>query len=291
MSLNRSITIKAPSKVNWYLNILGKRKDGYHNLETIFVRLPLHDRIRLTATKGGIVLETKAPIPKGPENLAYKAAALLQKDASISLGVKIFIKKAIPMEAGLGGGSSDAAAVLVGLNRLWRLGYSLKRLSKLGAQVGSDVPFFVSEARYALGRGRGERIHPIWSSRRLWHVLIKPPFGISTRQAYQDYARLSRQKPGFLTPPRGGAKILLRFLQGRVNKIPQDGFFNSLELALNKRVTEISKLKNLLIQQGASAALLSGSGSTVFGVFGKKGHAIRAVRFLKRRKGCQVFVV
>jgi 4-diphosphocytidyl-2-C-methyl-D-erythritol kinase len=285
-----SLTVPAPAKVNWYLAVGRKRADGFHEIETLFVRLRLADKITLVPRSSGIRIVTSARLPKGPRNLAYRAAALLREEAGVRHGVEIRLQKRIPAEAGLGGGSSDAAAVLLGLNRLWRLGLSRKRLAVLGARIGSDVPFFVSGAVYALGHGRGEKITPVASRRRLWHVLVKPPFGVSTRDAYAEYARLAARRPASLTPPRGGAKILVRFLQDRRFKELPDGFFNSLEVALNKRLRSISEIKAALARAGAAAALLSGSGSTVFGVFEKESQARKAARLMRKRAGCRVFV-
>lgn len=287
----RSLTVFAPAKVNWYLAVLGKRADGFHALETLFVRLPLADKLTLTDRPRGIRLVTSARVPKGPKNLAYRAAALLIEESKKERGVEIRLEKRIPSEAGLGGGSSDAAAVLIGLNRLWRLGHSVSRLSRIGAKIGSDVPFFVSQSAYAVGRGRGEVIRPVASKRRFWHVLVKPFFGISTKEAYGEYARLARSRARFLTPPKGGVNILVRFLRNtRQNTLP-DGFFNSLELALNKRVTKISEIKTTLLEQGAAAALLSGSGSTVFGVFWTEKEARRAASAFRGKRGYRVFTV
>lgn len=286
----RRLTIQAPAKVNWYLEILRRRADGFHDLSTLFVRLKLADTLTLIERPSGIVLRTRGAVPRGADNIAYRAAALIQQEAGVQKGVEIRLVKRIPLEAGLGGGSSDAAAVLLGLNRLWRLGLDRRRLTQLGARLGSDVPFFIAQTPYALAGGRGEKIRAVPSRRRFFHVLVKPSFGISTRDAYAQYARLAAQKELSLTPPRGGARILLRFLQGkRANSLP-DGFFNSLEVALNKRVRNISALKDALLKQGAFAALLSGSGSTVFGVFDSRAKAQRAARAKAVRGLGRVFV-
>lgn len=287
----RPLTVQAPAKVNWYLAVRGKRPDGYHELETLFVRLNLCDTLTLVDRPSGIRLVTASRLPKGPANLAYRAAALLRDEAGISRGVEIRLRKRIPAAAGLGGGSSDAAAVLLGLNRLWRLGFSRAKLAALGARLGSDVPFFVSGAAYALGRGRGERITPIASRRRLWHVLVKPPFGIATREAYQAFSRRAAAGDPSLTPPGGGVKILIRFLQNRRADLLPEGFFNNLEVVLNNRLKKILIIKKRLLESGAKAALLSGSGSTVLGVFENGAQARRAARRLSAKRSGKIFVV
>ena len=277
----------SPAKVNLYLRVLGRRPDGYHELETVFERLSLGDEIILKKAASGIALRTDSrKIPSGPRNLAWRAAKLLKETFKIQEGVRIHLKKNIPVSAGLGGGSSNAATVLAGLNRLWKIHLSEKKLLALGASLGSDVPFFLLDARFAVGRGRGERLTRIKAPRaKIWHCLVKPPFGISTKKAYQQL-RLSS-----LTPPGGDVKMLVHSIQKGSVRRCSELLFNSLELSLNKRVRIISKIKNELVRQGALAGLLSGSGSAVFGVFDSRSKAVRAARILrKKNKSWQVFV-
>lgn len=256
--------------------MLRKRADGYHDIDTLFERLDLGDTVTLRKTASGIRFRGPKGLPSDSRNLAVRAAELLRDKYRVSSGVAITLKKRIPVSAGLGGGSSNAAAVLLGLNRLWRLGLSRRTLMRLGAGIGSDVAFFVMETRYARGRGRGERLQRVIGPRKkLWHCLVKPAFGISTRQAYTGISRL-------LTPQKADVRMLVRSLETG-DREPLSGLLtNSLELALNKRLKTISGIKKKLVLEGALASLMSGSGSTVFGVFHTEKQARRAASRLRR---------
>ena len=273
------------AKVNLFLNVLSKRKDGYHEIETLFERISLADEITLLPAKSGIkILSDSQAIPQGPKNLAYRAARLLRERYHLKQGIIIRINKKIPVASGLGGGSSNAAATLVGLNKFWDLKLSKKELYELGALLGSDVPFFISGARFALGRGRGEILKAVRAPRvKIWHCLVKPPFGISTKKAYQSLDQSS------LTPKKANVKMLLHSIQKGHSSALTKLLTNSLEHALNKRVTKISEIKKELMRQGALGSLLSGSGSCVFGIFRSRKKAEKAARFLKANKGWQVF--
>lgn len=277
----------SPAKVNLSLQILKKRSDGYHEIHTVFERVGLFDRVELRSLKtAGICIETDSKeVPAGPGNLVYKAARLLKERFKISSGVVIRLKKVIPVSAGLGGGSSNAATVLLGLNRLWRLGLTRAHLVKIGAELGSDVPFFILESPFALGTGRGEVLRKISPAKaRLWHVLVKPPFRISTREAYKGL------KPRMLTPRKTDVRMLVQSIEkGRSRAIGQL-LVNSLELSINKRVRTVSNLKKKLLVCGAHGALMSGSGSAVFGLFDTKSRAEAAARILRKNKRLRVFV-
>lgn len=280
------LRILAPAKVNLYLQVLRRRPDGYHDIRTLFERVGLFDRLILRAHPRRLAFSCSDPsLPMDARNLAFKAALSLKERSGFPGGASIRLIKRIPQAAGLGGGSSDAAAVLTGLNRLWKLGYSLKRLCRIGLEIGSDVPFFVTGVSFAEGTGRGQRLRPIPSGgARIWHVLVKPGFGISTPEAYRGLDLAG------LTPFRPNAKMMLRLAQkGKWERLA--GFLrNDLEASLNKRVTEIAKIKTALVEHGAVASLLSGSGSAVFGVFAAAGKAARAARHLRRNKRWDVFV-
>lgn len=277
----------SPAKINLSLEVLSKRPDGTHAIRTVFERVGLFDRIELRSLRtAGIRVEADSKeVPSGSENLVHKAAKLLMERFNVRSGVAIRLEKVIPVSAGLGGGSSNAATVLLGLNRLWSLGLSRARLLKLGAELGSDVPFFILESPFALGTGRGEILKKILPVKvTLWHVLVKPPFGISTRKAYEGL------KPGMLTPGKTDVRILLRSIQkGRPRMIGQL-LFNSLELSLNKRVRKILNLKKKLLFQGAFGAGMSGSGSAVFGLFHTKKQAEAVAQVLRKEKRLRVFV-
>jgi 4-diphosphocytidyl-2-C-methyl-D-erythritol kinase len=280
------VKISSPAKINLFLKVVRKRPDGYHDLETLFERIDLCDEIVLKKRTSGLVLRTSADLPKDSRNLALRAAELLKEECGVRQGAEIVLKKNIPVSAGLGGGSSNAASVLLGLNRLWKLRLSKKKLLSLGARLGSDVPFFVLDTPFAWGRGRGEKLTAERSIRRKWwHVVVKPAFGISTKQAYAGLSLNS------LTPPRGDAKMLLRSLRTGNSEALSGLLTNSLEASINKRLTEISGIKQKLVSAGASAALMSGSGSAVFGLFLSESRARAAAGRLKRSgKKWQVFV-
>ncbi len=276
----------SPAKINLFLRVIRRRPDGYHELETLFERISLGDDIYLKRIPSGIRFRTASRnIPSDASNLACRAAQLLKDRFHVAKGVEIRLVKRVPVAAGLGGGSSNAAAVLLGLNRLWKLKLSQKQLLALGAELGSDVPFFILETPFALGTGRGEILRKVSVKKaRFWHCLVKPPFGISTKEAY------GALRPSSLTPPKANVKMLLHSIQKGDSERLSELLVNSLEVSLNNRVTTISKIKSELVRHGAFASLMSGSGSTVFGIFRSRQKAARAARILKKNKSWQVFV-
>lgn len=293
--------LKSPAKVNLFLNVLFKRKDGFHEIETLFERISLCDEIELLPRPGGIRIETLSPdIPKGPSNTAYRAAKLLKEEFGVGAGLCIRIRKRIPVSAGLGGGSSNAASVLLGLNRLWKLRLSRKKLLGLASRLGSDVAFFVQGSSCALGRGRGEILRKINPPKaRIWHCLVKPDFGVSTHAAYgrltgvlsRSSASAGRHRSSFLTPSVANAKMLLHSIYKGHSETLSKLLTNSLEAALNKRVRKtLNRIKTILRNQGALGCLMSGSGSCVFGIFVSKEGAQRAARAFRAHKNWRVFV-
>ena len=276
---------KAPAKINLFLHVLRKRPDGYHDIQTLFERISLFDEIRLKQAPSGIQVRSDSRTLGDPkDNLVYRAAVLLKDLYGVRAGVHITLKKNIPIAAGLGGGSSDAASTLLGLNRLWRLGLSQKTLLTIGARIGSDVPFFILQTSFALGTGRGEVLRTLPIKTKLWHCIVRPDFEISTREAYQALP------VSLLTLPSPDVKMLVRSLKLKDPKGLSQHLTNSLELALNKRLTRIIKVKKKLASAGALGCLLSGSGSCVFGIFESKGRAEAAAKLLKRNKRWKVFV-
>ena len=260
--------------------MLARRSDGYHEIETLFERIDLCDEIELVPLASGIRIETASKnIPRDFRNLAYRAADLLQKECKVKRGVLIRIQKNIPISAGLGGGSGNAATVLLGLNRLWKLKLSQKKLLSLAACLGSDVAFFVLDASFALGRGRGEILKKLAAPpKKIWHCLVKPPFGISTPAAYRA---LFLRKGQALTPQKSDVRMLLHSIQKGDSEALRKLLTNSLEPTLNKRVTDILEIKKELTDNGALGALMSGSGSCVFGIFSSRKKAASAAHFLK----------
>ena len=280
-----SITVRSPAKLNLVLDCLGKRPDGYHELRTIFERIDLCDRIRLTGRPDGrIVVECSHPqVPKSPKNLAVKAARLLQSECGVNQGVTIAIDKKIPVAAGLSGGSSNAAAVLMGLNRLWKLGLSQKELAAGAARLGSDVAFFIYNTPYALGEGRGEKIRPLPLKAKLWHVLVTPRFKMLTRDVF---GRMSLH----LTKKKDSVNILLSYLRKNVPAGIGAALSNALEPAILSLRPDFARLKTKLSDAGACGVCFSGSGPSVFALARSKAHAGQIKARFDRRYA-QVYVV
>jgi 4-diphosphocytidyl-2-C-methyl-D-erythritol kinase len=258
------LTLQSPAKINLRLEILGKRNDGYHEIRTIIQKISFYDDVTLkVSTQKGIKVKVDNPtIPADNKNLAYKAAFLLMEDQKISAGVSIHIKKKIPAGAGLGGGSSNAATTLQGLNRLFKLNLKDKYLQQFSMSLGADVPFFLSGSGTALATGIGEKLKPLKLQKKLWFLLILPDFSISTSWAYNTYSRYN-----ILTKRKKNIKIKnsIRTFDGVISLLLND--FESIVIPL---YPEIKTIKNNLIRAGAAGSLLSGSGSSVFGVFSNK---------------------
>ncbi|QGP92065.1 4-diphosphocytidyl-2-C-methyl-D-erythritol kinase [Neomoorella glycerini] len=256
-------TLKVPAygKINLTLKVLGRRPDGFHNLSTIFQAIALQDTLTLRRCHEGIHLEVRgARLAAGPDNLVYQAAALLQQRYGFP-GVRINLVKRIPLAAGLAGGSSDAAATLLGLNYLYNLGLTPGQLAREGAKLGSDVPFCVLGGT-ALGRGRGEDLSLLPPAPRLWLVLVKPPFGVSTAAVYQGWdAAPSRQNP---EPPDEDRALAALRAGDREQLIRALG--NDLEIVTCRLYPEVKAIKLHLLAAGAERAILCGSGPAVFGV-------------------------
>jgi 4-diphosphocytidyl-2-C-methyl-D-erythritol kinase len=284
------VKIRAPAKINLRLRVIGKRADGYHLLDTILLPVSLYDEIDIskvrqiggkTAPKNRLTVSCNDPlVPAGRKNLAYQAALLILSDAKTNARVHIRIHKRIPVGAGLGGGSSDAAATLVGLNRLFRLGYSAKRLEEISLALGADVPFFV-KAVPARARGIGERLSPLRRVPRLWLIILHPNFPVSTGWVY-------RNLPSKLTKPIANTSInRWSGSLANLNKL----LVNDLETVTMGRYPRIGLLKEELARQGAVGTLMSGSGSSVFGIFPSRRRAQRAWRQLRKDKGVEAFLV
>jgi 4-diphosphocytidyl-2-C-methyl-D-erythritol kinase len=284
------VKIRAPAKINLRLRVMGKRADGYHLLDTILLPVSLYDEIDIskvrqiggkTVPKNRLTVSCNDPlVPVGRKNLAYKAALLILSDAKVSARVQIRIHKRIPVGAGLGGGSTDAAATLVGLNRLLRLGYTCKRLEKISLALGADVPFFI-KAVPARARGIGERLSRLRGVPRLWLIILYPNFPVSTAWVYRN---LSSK----LTKGIGNTSINCSSCSlANLKKL----LVNDLETVTMGRYPRIGSLKEELARQGAVGTLMSGSGSSVFGIFPSRRSAQRAWRQLRKDKGVQAFLV
>lgn len=250
---------KAPAKINLALDVLFKRPDQYHEVEMIMTTVDLADRIEIEENKQNsiTIFSHNRYVPDDDRNLAYQAAALLKERFDIKQGVSIKIEKNIPVAAGLAGGSSDAAATLRGLNRLWNLGLSMDELAELGAEIGSDVSFCVYGGT-ALATGRGERIKHLPSPPKCWVVLAKPVRGVSTADIYK---RLDLQSVKHPNIPEMIHAIEMNDYKGVCNNLG-----NVLENVTLSLHPEVLHIKNQMKRFGADAVLMSGSGPTVFGL-------------------------
>jgi 4-diphosphocytidyl-2-C-methyl-D-erythritol kinase len=278
-----SLTVRTPAKVNLILEVLGKRPDGFHELALVFQAIALFDELSFSREKEGVELfvsESPETLEPGESNLVVRAARLFLKEALKEReGVRITLKKKIPLAAGLGGGSSDAAATLWALDRLFETGLGFSRLSSLAASLGSDVAFFLKGGT-ALGTGRGENLTDLTSAPEMALVLVKPEEGLSTKAVYQSgKARLT---------DGAGAKAFEAVLkQGDVRRIAGH-LFNGLEPATFFLMPKTQEIKNRLLKAGALGALVSGSGPTVFGLAENKEQAAQIAGKMKD-EGVAVF--
>ncbi|MFA4874106.1 MAG: 4-(cytidine 5'-diphospho)-2-C-methyl-D-erythritol kinase [bacterium] len=255
----RNIVIKAPAKVNTILRVVGRRPNGYHDLEMVMVPLTLCDEITLTSIPSGVELSVDGSADAGmhgDKNLACRAASAMLEASGRSDGVRIELRKRIPVAAGLGGGSSDAASVLRGLNELWGLGLSPEGLAEIGVTLGADVPFFCHH-RPAYVEGIGDRVTPYESFPNLSFLLINPGFAVSTPWVYSQWDLQ-------LTVKLCGARVRPLF-QGVSDVLAS--LHNDLERVTIPAHPEIEVIKGALMGAGAAGALMSGSGPTVFGAF------------------------
>lgn len=269
------LTISAPAKINLSLDVVGRREDGYHNVEMIMQSIDLCDIVKLERTSNPkINLICRHPfVPSGPENLAWKAANLLQKKYQVRYGTVIRISKNIPVAAGLAGGSSDAAAVLKGLNQLWGLELTEAELAQAGLSLGADIPFCLRGGT-AYATGIGENLTIIPSPPKLWVVLLKPNIGISTAEVYKNYS-------GQLVRRRPDTKGMLKALENGDMQALADGMANVLESVTFARLPLLKRLKQKALELGALAAMMSGSGPTIFALTPEYKRAVAIYNGLK----------
>jgi len=283
-----TLTLKSYAKVNLYLQVLNRRKDGFHNLKTLFERIDLCDSIILKARRDRKIriISDSAEVPKDETNLCCRAAALLRDRFRPDCGVDITLIKHIPVAAGLGGGSSNAAAVLVGLNRLWKLGISVNTLDRFAAKIGSDAPFFVHDAPFASGSGRGERVKPLSGLTRVrfWHIIVVPRIKVSTPLIYRKWDEFSG-----LTPPKYNVKILTSALKETTVAGLSRYVYNSLEPVTAGLYQEVGAVKDTLEKYGLKTILMSGSGPAVFGIVPSRKEAL-LLRSKIRNRSWRTFI-
>ncbi|MBA2873067.1 4-diphosphocytidyl-2-C-methyl-D-erythritol kinase [Anoxybacillus calidus] len=253
------LLVKAPAKINLSLDVLHKRPDGYHEVKMVMTTIDLADRIELTPLPSDTIriVSHNRFVPDDHRNLAYQAAKLLKERFKVRDGVAISITKTIPVAAGLAGGSSDAAATLRGLNKLWNLGLTLDELAELGAEIGSDVSFCVYGGT-AIATGRGEKIEHIPAPPQCWVILAKPTIGVSTAEVYRNLNLASIVHPDVDAMVKA---IKEQDYEGICSLVG-----NVLEEVTLKRYPEVAQIKEQMKRFGADAVLMSGSGPTVFGL-------------------------
>jgi 4-diphosphocytidyl-2-C-methyl-D-erythritol kinase len=284
-----SLVVNTPAKLNLFLEVLGRRPDGYHELETVMVSIGLYD----TLTFVGSDLQqtrlqcrccvTSSALPTGEENLVLRAVQILREATGCETGVSIDLWKRIPLKAGLGGGSSDAAATLVGLNRLWNLGLPSAELHRLAASLGSDVNFFLDSPLAAVCSGRGERVAPLSVPRQMHFVIVCPETGLSTGEVFQQWSA-GRQETKSMT--------------GIVEALASNGIetdpavlHNALEAPAQSLNPDISRVLRLMSCCGTTPVLMSGSGSACFAVCRTARHAQRQAGRLRNLRLGRVFHV
>lgn len=276
------LTLSANAKINLTLDILGTREDGYHEVAMIMQEISLHDTLSMGKINQGISLTIaiegqQGTLPADESNLCWKAAALVQKEYNLQEGVEIHLIKRIPMAAGLAGGSADAAAVLKGMNHLFRLGMTEARLCELGARLGSDIPFCIMGGTM-LATGRGEVLTRLPRFPRLSVVLAKPPVGVSTAWAYKTY------DAGYDGPHPDNEAMLAAIHEGDAHKAT--GLLcNVLEGVTETEHPVIADYKRLMLEHGAMASMMSGSGPTVFSLVREKQQAWHLADTLKKYDG------
>jgi len=279
---SQGLVLRTSAKVNLALEVLGKRGDGYHEIATVLQAVDLFDRLTME-TADILSLHADDPaLPTDDGNLVMRAARLLQKTAGIEQGARLRLQKRIPVAAGLGGGSSDAAATLLGLNRLWGLRWPRARLQELAVELGMDVPFFLGTGR-AVARGRGERLQALPGGGGYALVLVNPRTPLSTREVYE------RVPAGWHAEATGTERVIEALRRRNVAALAA-ALTNNLERVVEPVLPVIGRMKAALLAAGALGAIMSGSGPTVFGLARSLDHA-RQVRSRVSRAGWACWAV
>jgi 4-diphosphocytidyl-2-C-methyl-D-erythritol kinase len=296
-----ALELLSPSKVNLFLDVISKRPDGFHNIFTIFERIDLFDRIVMDVIKDEIIIETdNKDIPRGKDNLAFKAAELFLKKFRVKRGLRIRIHKNIPVAAGLGGGSSDAATVLLGADRLFGLHLKKSELIPLAKKIGSDVAFFLEEASFAIGEGRGDIITPLKINKRFWHILIYPNIKVYTKDIYEK-VKIDKNNttPMFTNYCDKRIKLrnlreklnLTKYIHGSINTLLNHNtiIYNKLEKIVLEKFSLVRHVKEVLESYGIKS-LVSGSGPTVFGLLNSRKEAELIREKLSSEYDWQIFL-
>jgi len=284
-----SLLCHCPAKLNLFLDVLNKRPDGFHNILTLFERISLADTIRLTEINNDEIVVTSSGedfLPCDQGNLVYQAADLLRRSQGIKKGVKIELKKEIPVGAGLGGGSSDAASTLMGINKLFSLKLSKGTLVSYANRLGSDVAFFVLNKRFAIGKERGGELTPVAIPNNLifWHILFVLPIKIMTKDVYGLWDKLRKGKKSLkLTKKPHDVNILISYLKRNDVSSLNRNIYNQLSETVMNSYGLVSELKADLLKSGLKNVHMSGSGPTLFMTFKKQKEAQAAFEDMTHR--------
>ena len=278
------LTLPSFAKINLSLRVLGRRADGYHEIRTVFQTITLQDRLTFRPLDTDrLELSCDAPdIPADETNLVHRAAVALRDHFKVRRGARVQVEKRIPAGGGLGGGSSNAAVTLVALSRLWGIGADAEELAAVAAGLGSDVPFFLTGGT-ALGTGRGERVRPLADAPHAHLLVVSPPVKVSTAEAYK-----SLNAPA-LTKNEAAVNFYVSRAGEEFRGSLRESLANDFEPAVFRRFPEIERARDALLRAGAQGALLSGSGSSVFGIFDSRERAARAEGILRGAKVGRVF--
>ncbi|MGQ9694162.1 MAG: 4-(cytidine 5'-diphospho)-2-C-methyl-D-erythritol kinase [Thermodesulfobacteriota bacterium] len=274
------MNLLAPAKINLCLRIRCKRNDGYHEICTLMQRISIFDEVDIELTEKGIELIPEGgEVPHGLDNLAGRAAQIFFQAAGLDKGVRIRLRKKIPIAAGLGGGSSDAASVLWGLNAILKMKWSKEFLQTLGVKLGADVPFFIGQ-KSALAKGIGEKLIPVILPKSMWYLLFIPPWPISTSWAYAAFDELkeNRKPQEEIAPEYSQIEDILPIMA------------NDLEKVAFQKYPELAIIKNKLIGEGARGALMSGSGPAIYGLFSSRKEVVAVAQKMAVPSGWKVLI-
>jgi 4-diphosphocytidyl-2-C-methyl-D-erythritol kinase len=266
----------APAKINLYLKVLSKRDDGYHEIETLFERISIFDELSIEPSKDSTLITCDDPrVPTDEGSLLGRTVKAFKRAIKEELNYKINLKKNIPIAAGLGGGSSDSASLLKGMNELAGFPLTEGELYNIASGLGADIPFFVSGKSFAYGRGRGDIIQGIESPLKMWHVLVAPPLEVPTKDIYKGLSAFS------LTNNKGIDRIFTAFLNKADVSGIMENLYNDLQTVTLQDFPTVKDIFSALEKEGAGGVLLSGSGPVVFGIFSHE-EAIRAADSLRQ---------
>ncbi len=285
----QSITLSSPAKINLRLNVLGRRSDGYHELLMLMERVSLSDEIELKVVEKGIMVSVDSQeVPEGESNIAFRAIKEIMAYSSRNVGIEVKIKKNIPVAAGMGGGSSNAATVIRGLNQLLKLKLPREKLMMIGAKIGADVPFFLFEAP-AIASGIGDQLRKIKKIPKMSFVIINPGFPVSTEWVYKNYSMNGVPSKGTADKQSSGLQEVPSIFNTKRDVVKY--LHNDLEEVTAKQYPVIEEIKKMLVQNGALASRMTGSGPSVFGIFPDRPTAEKAISKMsaKADKGWRFF--